>query len=56
MNREGSTRILPDFFLNSYTSQKIKSRIYYPAVDRMNYMLGGGSFSSRITKVVRTDK
>jgi len=27
----------------------------YPAVDLMNYILGGGSFSSRITKVVRTD-
>jgi zinc protease len=27
----------------------------YPAVDLMNYTLGGGSFSSRITKVVRTD-
>ena len=27
----------------------------YPAVDVMNYILGGGSFSSRITKVVRTD-
>jgi len=27
----------------------------YPAVDLMNYVLGGGSFSSRITKVVRTD-
>jgi zinc protease len=27
----------------------------YPAVDMMNYILGGGSFSSRITKVVRTD-
>jgi zinc protease len=26
-----------------------------PAVDVMNYVLGGGSFSSRITKVVRTD-
>ena len=25
------------------------------AVDLMNYILGGGSFSSRITKVVRTD-
>ncbi|MFH1573220.1 MAG: pitrilysin family protein, partial [Acidobacteriota bacterium] len=28
----------------------------YPAVDLMNYILGGGSFSSRITKVVRTDQ
>jgi predicted Zn-dependent peptidase len=27
----------------------------YPAVDLMNYILGSGSFSSRITKVVRTD-
>jgi len=27
----------------------------YQAVDLMNYVLGGGSFSSRITKVVRTD-
>lgn len=27
----------------------------YPAVDLMNYILGGGSFSSRITRVVRTD-
>jgi predicted Zn-dependent peptidase len=27
----------------------------YQAVDLMNYTLGGGSFSSRITKVVRTD-
>jgi len=27
----------------------------FPAVDLMNYTLGGGSFSSRITKVVRTD-
>ena len=27
----------------------------YPAVDLMNWILGGGSFSSRITKVVRTD-
>lgn len=27
----------------------------YPAVDLMNYILGGGSFSSRITKIVRTD-
>ncbi len=27
----------------------------YPAVDLMNYILGGGSFSSRITKVVRAD-
>jgi len=27
----------------------------YPAVDLMNYTLGGGSFSSRITQVVRTD-
>lgn len=27
----------------------------YPAVDMMNYILGGGSFSSRITKVVRND-
>lgn len=27
----------------------------YQAVDLMNYILGGGSFSSRITKVVRTD-
>jgi zinc protease len=27
----------------------------YPAVDLMNYVLGGGSFSSRITKIVRTD-
>ncbi len=27
----------------------------FPAVDLMNYILGGGSFSSRITKVVRTD-
>lgn len=27
----------------------------YPAVDLMNYTLGGGSFSSRITKIVRTD-
>ncbi len=27
----------------------------YPAVDLMNYILGGGSFSSRITKTVRTD-
>jgi len=26
-----------------------------PAVDLMNYTLGGGSFSSRITKIVRTD-
>lgn len=28
----------------------------YPAVDLMNYILGGGSFSSRITKIVRTDQ
>lgn len=27
----------------------------FPAVDMMNYTLGGGSFSSRITKIVRTD-
>ena len=27
----------------------------FPAVDLMNYTLGGGSFSSRITKIVRTD-
>ncbi len=27
----------------------------YPAVDLMNYILGGGSFSSRITRVVRTE-
>jgi len=27
----------------------------FPAVDLMNWILGGGSFSSRITKVVRTD-
>lgn len=27
----------------------------YPAVDLMNYVLGGGSFQSRITQVVRTD-
>lgn len=27
----------------------------YPAIDLMNYTLGGGSFSSRITKIVRTD-
>ncbi|MBP1597787.1 MAG: hypothetical protein H6Q05_3164 [Acidobacteria bacterium] len=27
----------------------------YPAVDLMNWILGGGSFSSRITRVVRTD-
>jgi zinc protease len=27
----------------------------YPAVDLMNYTLGGGSFSSRITTIVRTD-
>ena len=27
----------------------------YPSVDVMNYILGGGSFSSRITKIVRTD-
>jgi zinc protease len=27
----------------------------YAAVDLMNYTLGGGSFSSRITQVVRTD-
>jgi predicted Zn-dependent peptidase len=27
----------------------------YPAVDLMNYTLGGGSFSSRITQIVRTD-
>jgi zinc protease len=27
----------------------------YPAVDLMNYILGGGSFSSRITKIVRID-
>jgi zinc protease len=27
----------------------------FPAVDLMNYILGGGSFASRITKVVRTD-
>jgi zinc protease len=27
----------------------------YPAVDLMNYTLGGGSFSSRITRIVRTD-
>jgi predicted Zn-dependent peptidase len=27
----------------------------YQAIDLMNYVLGGGSFSSRITKVVRTD-
>ena len=26
-----------------------------PAIDLMNYTLGGGSFSSRITKIVRTD-
>ncbi len=26
-----------------------------PAMDLMNYTLGGGSFSSRITKIVRTD-
>jgi len=28
----------------------------YAAVDLMNYTLGGGSFSSRITQVVRTDQ
>jgi len=28
----------------------------YAAVDLMNYILGGGSFSSRITKVVRSDQ
>lgn len=28
----------------------------YPAVDLMNYTLGGGSFSSRITQVVRNDQ
>jgi zinc protease len=28
----------------------------FPAVDLMNYTLGGGSFSSRITQVVRTDQ
>ena len=28
----------------------------YPAVDLMNYTLGGGSFSSRITQIVRTDQ
>ncbi|MFC1476981.1 M16 family metallopeptidase [candidate division KSB1 bacterium] len=27
----------------------------YPAVDLMNYILGGGSFSSRIMRVVRSD-
>ncbi len=27
----------------------------WPAVEMMNYILGGGSFSSRITKVVRSD-
>ncbi|MFC1561784.1 M16 family metallopeptidase [candidate division KSB1 bacterium] len=27
----------------------------YPAVDIMNYILGGGSFSSRIMKIVRSD-
>jgi zinc protease len=27
----------------------------FPAADLMNWILGGGSFSSRITKVVRTD-
>lgn len=27
----------------------------YPAVDLMNYILGGGSFSSRITRIVRSD-
>jgi predicted Zn-dependent peptidase len=27
----------------------------YPAADLMNYTLGGGSFSSRITQIVRTD-
>jgi len=27
----------------------------YPAVDLMNYTLGGGSFSSRITRIVRND-
>lgn len=27
----------------------------YPAIDLMNYILGGGSFSSRITKIVRSD-
>jgi len=27
----------------------------FPAVDLMNYILGGGSFSSRITRVVRTE-
>ncbi len=27
----------------------------YPAVDLMNYILGGGSFSSRITQIVRSD-
>ncbi|MFC1791284.1 M16 family metallopeptidase [Gemmatimonadota bacterium] len=27
----------------------------YAAVDLMNYILGGGSFSSRITKIVRSD-
>ncbi|MFC1555347.1 M16 family metallopeptidase, partial [candidate division KSB1 bacterium] len=27
----------------------------YPAVDLMNYILGGGSFSSRIMKIVRSD-
>jgi zinc protease len=27
----------------------------YPAVDLMNYTLGGGSFSSRITQIVRND-
>ncbi len=28
----------------------------YPAVDIMNYILGGGSFSSRITRIVRSDQ
>ena len=28
----------------------------YAAVDLMNYILGGGSFSSRITKIVRSDQ
>jgi predicted Zn-dependent peptidase len=28
----------------------------YPAVDLMNYTLGGGSFSSRITQIVRNDQ
>ena len=39
----------------SATSAMTQDDPDYPAVDLMNYTLGGGSFSSRITKIVRTD-